>query len=67
MCSGEGVRERGRERGCEGGMSKERGQGERGLPHQLVSEDIFGHFKVVSNNIEHRVGSVPEQSHDPGS
>jgi len=45
------------------GESEERGQRERWLPHQLVSEDIFGHFKVVSNNIEHRVRGQSQSSH----
>jgi len=52
-----------RERGCEGGESEERGQGEGWQPHQPVSEDIFGHFKVVSNNIEHRVRGQSQSSH----
>ena len=44
-------------------MSEERRQGERWLPHQRVSEDIFGHFKVVSNNTKHRVGGQSQSSH----
>jgi len=56
-------REAVRERECEGEVSEGYwGQGERGLPHQLVSEDIFGHFKVVSNNTEHRVRSQSQSS-----